>query len=415
LKAHGASGNGALKKVAPKSLFFSTDFAQDEAKNLVMQAALPIVNADISSKVVENGSRNFLVSDNLLPFDAAKILNCQDELLSPPGRVDEEEKGDVLMPLQRGRASSSSNNMSLIPVQRSPAQVQRAASSSNSFGVSPLAHPDSMDNFLARPSVSSVMSNMRSILSRSFSSQKSNMGRSMRSFRSSGAHDSSIRHPGAASLASPLSRGTSLKRGQSKSRIGRSMTFLEELELRTRLLASMSAIGGSSGERLRYLVVDHSSENRKQAVKLIASQGQHVVAALDGLDCLRIVEDAKMTGQLFDVILIDDDNMPGIMSTKETCRILRSRGYVKILIIAMCDRVDPINARALFGVGFDAIIQRPLILKNLQEELKALIKRKSREGSPVPVMGTMDKNSAKNSARITAAGAAALANSNANI
>ena len=96
------------------------------------------------------------------------------------------------------------------------------------------------------------------------------------------------------------------------------------------------------------------------------NQGQLVTEALDGLDCVRLYDDAVKRNENFDVVLIDEDIpfMPG----KEATKALRARGFVNP-IIGLTSELRDYVVKGFVDSGANAVLTKPLNLEALQVEL----------------------------------------------
>jgi two-component system capsular synthesis sensor histidine kinase RcsC len=144
------------------------------------------------------------------------------------------------------------------------------------------------------------------------------------------------------------------------------MTFFEEIENRRKHIAKLSNIG----EQLSFLIVDDCPVSRKVARRLLVNQGQHVMEAIDGLDCIRIYEEVvENGGGKLDVILMDED-MP-LMSGKEASYVLRSKGYDNP-IIGLSGEIRDYVINSFIDHGANAVLPKPLSIKMLEAELARL-------------------------------------------
>lgn len=116
---------------------------------------------------------------------------------------------------------------------------------------------------------------------------------------------------------------------------------------------------------LEILLVDDADSNRKMCRRILATNGHKVSEAKDGLDCLKIYEDAKTFGRRFDLILMDD-NMPNLLGY-ETAKKLRERGYEGVLIGVTGD-VYPENIHRFVSNGANDVLGKPLNLTKLKEK-----------------------------------------------
>src|SRR5580700_5110371 len=118
----------------------------------------------------------------------------------------------------------------------------------------------------------------------------------------------------------------------------------------------------------RILVVDDEPQLRRALRSTLSALGFVVADAETGEAALERVRQEK-----FDLILLDI-NMPGL-SGLETCRAVRSRSEVGIIMLTVRDRsVDKIEA---LDAGADGYITKPFDVNELLARVRATLRRAS--------------------------------------
>ena len=118
--------------------------------------------------------------------------------------------------------------------------------------------------------------------------------------------------------------------------------------------------------RSRILVVDDEPQLRRALKSTLSALGFVVSDAESGEAALEKVREEK-----FDLILLDI-NMPGI-SGLETCRAMRARSDVSILMLTVRDRAeDKIEA---LDAGADGYVTKPFDVNELLARIRATLRR----------------------------------------
>ncbi|SHO81497.1 sensory box histidine kinase/response regulator [hydrothermal vent metagenome] len=113
------------------------------------------------------------------------------------------------------------------------------------------------------------------------------------------------------------------------------------------------------------LIVDNSLINLKLTQEIINKFGFTSSTAKDGQEAVDIF---KEKGEIFDVILIDE-NMP-IMNGTKAIKIIRSLvGGDKPYIYGLTGDSDEKVNQAMINAGVDAILQKPIKIKELKDIL----------------------------------------------
>ncbi len=116
----------------------------------------------------------------------------------------------------------------------------------------------------------------------------------------------------------------------------------------------------------RILVVDDEPQIRRVLRSTLSALGFVVADAENGEAALETVREEK-----FDLILMDI-NMPGLSGT-ETCRAVRLRSDVAIIMLTVRDRpVDKIEA---LDAGADGYITKPFDVNELLARIRATLRR----------------------------------------
>ena len=126
----------------------------------------------------------------------------------------------------------------------------------------------------------------------------------------------------------------------------------------------------------RILVVDDEPQMRRALRSTLSALGFVVADAESGEAAIDKVREEK-----FDLILLDI-NMPGL-SGLETCRAIRSRSDVSIIMLTVRDRsLDKIEA---LDAGADGYVTKPFDVNELLARIRATLRR-----APASVLGQSD-------------------------
>ncbi len=130
----------------------------------------------------------------------------------------------------------------------------------------------------------------------------------------------------------------------------------------------------ASGAGLKVLLMDDEVQILNAVSEMLKYNGYRVEAALDGSEAIAIYQQAKATGDPFDVVIMDL-TIPGGLGGQETIAILRdidpninaivSSGYANDLIIADYERF-----------GFKGVVIKPYKFDELHEVLNKVAERK---------------------------------------
>jgi signal transduction histidine kinase/CheY-like chemotaxis protein len=130
------------------------------------------------------------------------------------------------------------------------------------------------------------------------------------------------------------------------------------------LVPALPQPGKSRG--LHILVTDDDLTTRDVMRKLLERLGHEVQTAINGSDCLNIVQNATKP---FDVIFID--SLMPVMSGDEAIRHLRS-GLYSNPIISLSGSYDSETKQRLFDIGASAVLLKPSKLVTIDRTLRAL-------------------------------------------
>jgi two-component system KDP operon response regulator KdpE len=123
----------------------------------------------------------------------------------------------------------------------------------------------------------------------------------------------------------------------------------------------------------RILVVDDEPQLRRALRSTLSALGFVVADASSGEAALE-----KLREEKFDLVLLDI-NLPGL-SGLETCRAVRTRSQVSILMLTVRDRAeDKIEA---LDAGADGYITKPFDVNELLARIRAALRRVPAAGSP---------------------------------
>src|SRR5262245_62876329 len=126
----------------------------------------------------------------------------------------------------------------------------------------------------------------------------------------------------------------------------------------------------------RILVVDDDPQIRRVLRTTLVAQGYEVDDARNGEQALEVVRDQKL-----DLVVLDV-NIPG-MSGIETCRLIRSRSDIAIIMLtvrdAETDKVDALDA------GADDYVTKPFGTPELLARIRATLRRLPQSNGPTVV------------------------------
>ena len=132
---------------------------------------------------------------------------------------------------------------------------------------------------------------------------------------------------------------------------------------------------GQQEAKLKILVVDDYAENVELLQELLVSSGYDVTTAYDGEEALK-----KVKAQIPDLILLD------IMMPKldgyQVCEALRAKEDTKEIPIIFVTAKTEVKdwTHAIFNVGVNSYITKPINPKKLLDKVKSVLKMKqSRE------------------------------------
>src|SRR5262245_36473744 len=124
----------------------------------------------------------------------------------------------------------------------------------------------------------------------------------------------------------------------------------------------------------RILVVDDDPQIRRVMRVTLTGQGYEVDDAKNGESALE-----KLRAQRFDLVLLDM-NMPG-MSGLETCREIRARSEIAVIILTVRDSED--DKVAALDAGADDYVTKPYNAPELLARIRAALRRTpSTQGTP---------------------------------
>ncbi len=133
--------------------------------------------------------------------------------------------------------------------------------------------------------------------------------------------------------------------------------------------ADESSLQRSWENGMNILVVDDSLPNRKMFMRLLTSKGHFVREAVDGVQCVEIVQDTLTNPnqqEYLDIILMDD-NMPRLTGTEATKR-LRSIGFHG-LIYGVTGDLYPETISRFIAMGANRVFGKPVKLEDLKKSV----------------------------------------------
>jgi signal transduction histidine kinase/ActR/RegA family two-component response regulator len=129
--------------------------------------------------------------------------------------------------------------------------------------------------------------------------------------------------------------------------------------------AVAAALGGGSG---RVAVMDDDELVRRAAMRMLSRLGYSPVAARDGAELLRLVDEAREEGRPIDAVIMDL-TIPGGMGGKEAMLHLRQRAPGVKAIVSSGYSSDPVMAE-FAAHGFAGVVAKPYQLEDLAAALR---------------------------------------------
>ncbi len=143
-----------------------------------------------------------------------------------------------------------------------------------------------------------------------------------------------------------------------RSEIGRGSTFSLYLPASSGKPAQEAPPPGTIHRgRGRILVMDDEEAIRRLLGRMLAEMGYEVEAAKDGVEALRIYEEARALSRPFAAVLVDL-TVPGGMGGKEAVSRLRAIDPAVKVIVSSGYSDDPVMS-AFRGYGFDDVLPKP--------------------------------------------------------
>lgn len=123
-------------------------------------------------------------------------------------------------------------------------------------------------------------------------------------------------------------------------------------------------IPSSGASRLRVLIVDDSDMIRKMEMKLVSKLGHECIEANDGTVALSIVRNALETGEVIDLILLD--NEMSIMSGRDAVKAMRGLGYLGVVLGVTGNAMDD-DVKDFVACGANEVILKPLTAAKMKD------------------------------------------------
>jgi two-component system chemotaxis sensor kinase CheA len=121
--------------------------------------------------------------------------------------------------------------------------------------------------------------------------------------------------------------------------------------------AAPAAAAGPAGHVPRLLVVDDSLNTREIEKSILEACGYQVDLARDGLDALRVIDQAPAAeGRAYYDLLIVDIEMPRLDGLSLTEQLRRDERYARVPIVIVSSRDKEEDRRRGLDVGADAYI-----------------------------------------------------------
>lgn len=157
------------------------------------------------------------------------------------------------------------------------------------------------------------------------------------------------------------------------------MAFLLRFQVRSDSGRTISALENSSKQfasdsrfrGLRVLVADDCDVNRSVTKKLLQKLGCEVVDVSSGYECLSAVTHAENS---FKIVVLDLQ-MPELDGFEVATRIRKYRSRNWPLIIALTASAEEHVAEKCMHVGMNGVIQKPVLLQDMANELGRVLQR----------------------------------------
>ena len=158
-----------------------------------------------------------------------------------------------------------------------------------------------------------------------------------------------------------------------ESQLGQGSVFVFEVDLGI----SDSVIYGASPEEtptigLRCLVVDDNSTNRKILQETMEGLGSLVVTAADGMEALKILDDAAAVKGHFDLVLLDN-RMPGLSGFEVAEKIKSIKGLPEIQMMLLTSETSLGDISRAKQAGISGYLVKPVKKADLQKSLAKLL------------------------------------------
>jgi two-component system response regulator ResD len=127
-----------------------------------------------------------------------------------------------------------------------------------------------------------------------------------------------------------------------------------------------------TSEALTVMIVDDDELIRKVVTIYFGNKGYRVISAMSGQDCLEKLRLSEPDAVLLDV------TMPGLDGW-EVCR--RIRGFSAVPVIMLTARAQESDREIGVAVGADAYVTKPMSLKDLEAQVRAIVQRPSSAGN----------------------------------
>ena len=152
---------------------------------------------------------------------------------------------------------------------------------------------------------------------------------------------------------------------------------------------------GNQDEKLNILVVDDHAENVDLLHELLTTSGYEVLTAYDGKEALREAHE-----KISDLILLDI--MMPEMDGYQVCKTLRTQQETKDIPIIFVTAKSEVKdwTHAIFNVGVNNYITKPIDPKKLLDKVKNVFRMKQSRDKLRKTRGKLSKNigdSAQNS------------------
>lgn len=154
----------------------------------------------------------------------------------------------------------------------------------------------------------------------------------------------------------------------------------------TDICSEMSFFTKRSSEKLRCLVVDDTSSNRRIMVMMLNHLGAQTSECSDGLECINVyssLQGSSKEENPYDIIFMDS-TMPG-MDGSEASTTLRAMGYENMIVGVTGNALEE-DKRSFIEAGADVVLSKPTSKEVLAKFLDYVYKFGAKRSQEMRIM-----------------------------